>query len=222
MGRKHYWSQAIQAHVQSQKSLYIFVVVLFLTGVVFGAVIVNMLTATQRTGLSSYLGHFFKELGRGSIADSEIALQHSIGEHLKTIGLMWLLGLSVIGIPILCLFLFFKGMVIGFTVGFLVQQFSWTGLWFAFVSIVPTNLFVIPAMMIVSVAGVYFSVDLVKNHIIAHRGSLYPKFVSYCGVVVMMACLMMLSSLVEAYLSPMIMRGSLPEIAFMLPHFPSV
>lgn len=219
MRRKSYWSQAIQAHVQSQKPLYIFVVVLFLTGVVFGAIIVNMLDSEQRTGLASYLGYFFKELGRGSIADAEIALQHSIGEHLKTVGLMWLLGLSVIGIPILCLFLFFKGMVIGFTVGFLVQQFSWSGLWFALVSIVPTNLFVIPAMMIVSVAGVYFSIDLVKNRLIAHRGAVYPKFVSYCGVVVIMAGLMIVSSIVEAYISPIIMRGALPQIISMLPFF---
>lgn len=217
--RRNYWSQAIQAHVRSQKSLYIFVVVLFMTGVVFGAIIVNSLESSQSLGLSNYLSYFFKELGSGTIADPGIAFQHSLGEHAKTLGLMWLLGISVIGIPILCLFLFFKGLVIGFTVGFLVQQFSWSGLWFAFTSVVPQNLLVIPAMIIVVVSGVHFSVELVKNRLISHRGVIYPKFVSYCMTVVMMAGLLLVSSLIEAYISPLLMKGSLPQIVSYFPVF---
>jgi stage II sporulation protein M len=210
MKRKRDWSQAIQVHMRNQKSLYIFVTVLFLMGVIFGAVIVNTLDLQQQEGLLTYLSHFFEGLHQDGIADPEVAFQHSLGDHLKTLGLLWILGLSVIGIPILLIFIFLKGLVVGFTVGFLVSQLSWKGLWFAFVSVVPQNLLVIPVFIIVAVSGMNFSLLLVKNRLIHHRGTIYPQFVSFSILVTCMGGMMLLSSLFEAYLSPYLMKGAIP------------
>ncbi|MGI6474374.1 MAG: stage II sporulation protein M [Thermoactinomyces vulgaris] len=138
------FEHTLRSHFQSQKSLYIFVTTLFMMGVIFGAVLVNSLDPSQKEGLLHYLGYFFQGLKDETIAEPEVAFQHSLGDHLKTIGLMWILGLSVIGIPVLLVLLFLKGLVIGFTVGFLFSKLSWQGLWFAFVSIVPQNLLIIP------------------------------------------------------------------------------
>lgn len=212
MKRKNQWSQTIQVHVENQKSLYIFVTVLFMMGVIFGAVIVNTLDPMQKEGLLNYLSYFFRGLGQDAIADSEVAFQHALGDHLKTVGLMWILGLSVIGIPLLLVFIFLKGLVIGFTVGFLVSQLSWKGLWFAVVAVVPQNLLVIPALMIVAVSGINFSILLVKNRLIHHRGTIYPQFVSYCILVTCMSAVLFISSLIEAYLSPLLMKGAIPQI----------
>ncbi|MBA4495704.1 stage II sporulation protein M [Paenactinomyces guangxiensis] len=212
MKRKSQWSQSIQVHVQNQKSLYIFITVLFMMGVIFGAVIVNTLDPAQKEGLLNYLSYFFQGLEQNSIAESEIAFQHSMGDHLKTIGLMWILGLSVIGIPVLLVFIFLKGLVIGFTVGFLVNQLSWKGLWFAFVSVVPQNLLVIPALIIVAVSGINFSILLVRNRLIHHRGTIYPQFVSFSILVTGMAVMMLLSSLFEAFISPHLMKTAVPPV----------
>jgi stage II sporulation protein M len=212
MKRKNHLGSTIGLHVKQQKSLYLFVTVLFMMGVIFGSLIVNALDPTQKEGLLHYLGYFFQGLKQDSIADSSIALQHSVGDHLKTIGLMWILGLSVIGIPLLLIFIFIKGLVIGFTVGFLVNQLSWQGLWFAFVSVVPQNLLIIPALIIVTVAGINFSKDLVRNRLIHHRGRIYPQFVSFCILVTGMAAILLLSSVFEAYLSPVIMKELIPTI----------
>jgi stage II sporulation protein M len=215
--KRNPWGKLIGQHVESQKSLYLFVTVLFMMGVIFGAVIVNTLDPAQKEGLLGYLGHFFQGLAQNSIAEPGVALQHSIGDHLKTVGLMWILGLSVIGIPVLLLFIFLKGLVIGFTVGFLVSQLSWEGLWFAFVAVVPQNLLVIPAMIIVSVAGIHFSMLLVKNRLIHHRGAIYPEFVSFSVLVTGMALVLLVSSLFEAYISPVMMKGAVPDVESVRP-----
>jgi len=210
--RKSPLSHTIHRHVQNQKSLYLFVTVLFMMGVIFGSIIVNTLDPAQKEGLLHYLGHFFQGLKQESIAEPEVVFQHSLGDRLKTVGLMWILGLSVIGIPVLLIFIFLKGMVIGFTVGFLVNQLSWQGLWFAFVSVIPQNLFVIPALIIVTVSGIHFSTLLVKNRLIHHRGTIYPQFVSFSILVTGMALVLVFSSLFEAYLSPVMMKQAVPMI----------
>lgn len=213
MKRKNRWSQTLQVHVENLKSLYIFVTVLFMMGVVFGGIFVGALDLTQTEGLLNYLGHFFQGLQHDEIADPAITFKHALGGHMKTLGLMWILGVSVIGIPVLCIYIFIKGLVIGFTVGFLVNQLSWNGLWFALASVVPQNLLAIPALIIVAVSGIYFSLYLVKNRLIKHRGTIYPQFVSYCLLVSCMAVLLLFAAGIEAYLSPSIMKQAIPQVA---------
>ncbi|SMO40912.1 stage II sporulation protein M [Melghirimyces algeriensis] len=204
--------RTLQFHVQNQMSLYLFVGVLFIMGVIFGAFIVNTLSPVQKDNLLAYLGHFFQGLNGEGIADPKISFQHSLGGHFKTLGLMWLLGISVIGMPFIVVMIFLKGLVIGFTVGFLVSQLSWDGLWFSFLAVVPHNLLTVPALMIVAVSGITFSVLLAKNRLIQRRGTIYPQFLSYSVLVTAMACVLVVSSLLEAYLSPKLMQMVVPEL----------
>jgi stage II sporulation protein M len=202
----------LRLHVKNQMSLYLFITVLFMMGVVFGAVVVNTLSPVQKEGLLEYLGYFFRGLDQNTIAEPEIAFQHSMGDHLKNLGLMWMLGLSIIGIPLILILIFLKGLVIGFTVGFLVSQLSWRGLWFAFLSVVPQNLLVVPAMIIMAVSGIHFSLLLVRNRLISRRGTIYPEFLAYSGLVMAMAVVLVFASLFEAYLSPVLMRMAVPPV----------
>lgn len=205
-------SRVLQSHVQSQMSLYLFVVVLFMMGVIFGAVIVNTLSPVQKENLLTYLGHFFQGMDQQSIAEPRVAFQHILGGHLKTTGMMWILGVSVIGMPLIFVLIFLKGLVIGFTVGFLVNQLSWQGLWFAFLAVVPHNLFVVPAMMIVAVSGTAFSILLARNRLVQRRGTIYPQFLAYSIMVTAMVGVLVIASFVEAYLSPIFMRWVMPTI----------
>jgi len=99
----------LKLHVRNQMSLYLFITVLFMMGVVFGAVVVNTLSPAQKEGLLEYLGYFFRGLEQNTIAEPQIAFQHSMGDHLRNLGLMWMLGLSIIGIPLILILIFLKG-----------------------------------------------------------------------------------------------------------------
>lgn len=202
----------VQQHVQNLLSLYIFVTVLFVMGVLFGAIIVNTLTASQKQDLLHYMGYFFQGLNQDNIAEPRIAFQHAMGDHLKTLGLMWILGLSIVGLPLILILVFLKGLGIGFTVGFLANQLSWKGLWFAMVAVLPHNLLVVPAMIFVAVSGLQFSLLLVKNRLIQRRGTIYPQFLSYSVSVTAMAMVLVIASFFEAYVSPWLMRSAIPAL----------
>jgi stage II sporulation protein M len=186
--------------------------VLFLVGVVFGAIIVNTMDIKQKEALVQYLHYFFRGLAQDDIADSSIAFQHSVGDYFKMLALMWILGLSVIGIPVMLIYLFFKGLVTGFTVGFLINQLSWKGLWFAVAAVVPINLIVVPVLLVLSVAGIQFSVTLIKNRFISRHGSIYPQFVRYSLLASVLTIFLLLVAVMEAYISPMLMKGIIPIV----------
>ncbi|MCH5584252.1 stage II sporulation protein M [Shimazuella sp. AN120528] len=210
MKRKKHFVHMLAEHILAQKSIYLFVGVLFLVGVVFGAVIVNTLDANKKGELLQYLHYFFRGLAQDDIADPSVAFQHSIGDYLKMLALMWILGLSVIGIPIMLVYLFFKGLVTGFTIGFLINQLSWKGFWFAIAAVVPINIIVIPVLLVLSVAGIQFSITLVKNRFIHNRGPIYPQFVRYSLLATALTICLVLVAATEAYISPSLMKNVIP------------
>ncbi|MBO8170607.1 MAG: stage II sporulation protein M [Bacillaceae bacterium] len=203
---KKRFALTLKSYMHEHISLYIFAIVLLAMGVIFGAVVVNSLTLNQKQDLLQYVSGFFLEMREGDGFHSTAAFQQSLGHYLKYIGFMWILGLSIIGLPLILILLFLKGLVVGFTVGFLVHQLQWKGLLYAFVSVVPQNLLVIPAMIVVGVAGISFSMKLIQSRFLQKGERIFPYFVSYSSLVLFMSGIFVIASLFEAFVSPVLLK----------------
>ncbi|MNO20782.1 Stage II sporulation protein M [compost metagenome] len=205
--------QPFRHSIKDQTPVYVFVAVLFLMGVVFGALMVNALTLEQQQDISRYLGNFFISVNEGSGEFVTQSYWTVAGLHLKWLGLIWLLGLSVIGLPGILVLDFLKGVLIGFTVGCLVGQFTWKGLLFALVSIAPHNLIVIPALLISSVAAVGFSLGIIRNRVLLNttKNTARP-FLSYTGLTIAMAAVLLAVSSFETWVTPVMMSWVTPSI----------
>ncbi|MGG2990592.1 stage II sporulation protein M [Paenibacillus macerans] len=206
--------QPIRHALKDQTPLYVFVAVLFLMGVVFGALMVNALTLEQQQDLSRYFGDFFLSINEGGTEFQLMSYWEVAVLHLKWLGLIWLLGLSVIGLPGILILDFLKGVLIGFTVGCLVGQYTWKGLLFALVSIAPHNLIVIPALLIASVAAVSFSLNIIRSRVLLSRsGNASRPFLSYTGLTLAMAAVLLAVSSFETWVTPAMMAWVTPMIS---------
>ncbi|MCD1260723.1 stage II sporulation protein M [Paenibacillus athensensis] len=206
-------SLSLKQDMKEHLSLYIFVSVLFVIGVVFGAVMVNALSLDQKQEMSRHLGSFFQQMNEGVAFDSQQSFTQSFGMHMKWLLLIWLFGLSIIGLPLILVLDFLKGVLIGFSVGYLVGQMSWPGLLFALASIAPQNLIIIPALLVCSVAAMAFSLYMIKNRFLQRRGSMYTSFMRYTSVTLVMAVFLLGAALYEGYLSPELIRWVTPTLA---------
>lgn len=199
--------------LKDQTPLYVFVSVLFLMGVVFGALMVNALTLEQQQDISRFLGDFFLSINEGGSEFQPLTFWQVAGVHLRWLGLIWLLGLSVIGLPGILILDFLKGVLIGFTVGYLVGQYTWKGLLFALVSVAPHNLIVIPALLIASVAAVSFSLNIIRSRVLlSHPGQATRPFLSYTGLTLAMAAVLLAISFFETWVTPVMMGWVTPLI----------
>ncbi|TRY28058.1 stage II sporulation protein M [Brevibacillus sp. LEMMJ03] len=198
--------QTIQAYAKDHQSLYWFTIVLFAMGIIFGAVIVNSLPLSQRQELFGFLQYFFNNLGSQGIPEPTAHFQQAFGHYAKTVGILWVLGLSIIGLPMILLLLFLKGVVVGFTVGFLVNQLQWHGVTLAMAGVLPQNLLVVPALFIVGVSGISFSLRLIKTRLLSKRDVILPHFVGYTVLVVAMLAVLTVAALFETFVSPRLMQ----------------
>lgn len=206
--RKRMNQNVVANYIRENSSMYLFVIVLFLMGVIFGAVIVNSLSFTQKEDLFYYLNQFFGQMENGKLAESSDLFRQSFFHNIKFIGLMWLLGISIIGLPIILILLFTKGMVVGFTVGFLVNQMGWNGFLLAFVSILPQNFIIIPVFIVTASVAVMFSLKMIQRQFLKkYSQPIFPLFKSYAATFLLAILCLSAAAAVEAYLSPMFMKS---------------
>ncbi|MDH6369736.1 stage II sporulation protein M [Paenibacillus sp. PastF-3] len=199
--------------MKEQTPLYIFVGVLFLVGVVFGALIVSALTMDQQQELGDYLGNFFVTVDQQGLSAAPDSYWSIAALNLKWIGLIWILGLSVIGLPGILILDFLKGVLIGFTVGCLVSQYSWHGMLFALVSVAPHNLVLIPVLLLSSAAAIAFSLQMIRSRVLGQRRTPITRpFTMYTILSLVMALLILGISSFETYVTPIMMRWVTPSL----------
>lgn len=207
------WNYPMRQYMKDHLPLYLFVSVLFVMGVVFGALMVNALSPGQKEEMARHINSFIQVVNQGNEIGGPSTFRDSLMLHLKWIALIWVLGLSIIGLPFIFLLDFLKGVLVGFSVGYLVGQLSWKGLLFAFVSIAPQNLIIIPALVMCSVSACAFSLYMIKNRFLQKRGGpLYPMFVRYTSLALGMSALLVGAALFEAYLSPVMIKWVAPML----------
>ncbi|HLR80039.1 MAG TPA: stage II sporulation protein M [Bacillota bacterium] len=189
-------------YVKEHGTVYLFMIILFLTGIVFGAMIVNSMNFIQKQDLFFYLERFFGEINdQYEIAKADI-LKNSFLYHAKYLFIIFILGLSVIGLPIVWILLFLKGLVVGFSVGFLVNQLGMKGLLLASLSIAPQNMIIIPIYIIAGSLSMIFSLTLL-NKIFSHKMS-QPIFQPLARYIVLFSFLLTISfvaSCLEAFVA---------------------
>ncbi|GAA0364006.1 stage II sporulation protein M [Bacillus horti] len=198
--------QVMNQHVQDHSSLYLFVVILFVMGVIFGTLTVQSLGYNQQADLFYYFEQFMNQLRSDHFFDSQHALGQNFFNHLKYMGFIWILGLSIIGLPIILVLLFLKGVFIGFTVGFFIHQMGLKGLLFSVVTIVPQNLILVPALLFISVLSISFSLKLIAHLVAQQRIRQRPSFIKYTSVMLALSIVLFLVALFETYFSPTVMK----------------
>lgn len=191
-------------YVQANLAVFLFIVAIFAVGIISGALAIRTLTQQQQLELINYVDSVLQGSGDWQINSVGLARQ-AIWSNIKLITLIWFLGLTVVGIPVVMLVIFLRGALLGFTVGFLIQEKAFAGVMLTLLSILPQNLFFIPALLLAAVGSVTFSLNLVRGRFT--RGLALSQY--FVGYTVMFALLMMavsLGGLVEAFISPTFIR----------------
>ena len=196
----------MRRYVRDHLSLYVFVSVLFLMGVVFGAMLVNSLSIEQKLELSRFLGSYMHAMEQGFDGP-----QLSLAVHVKWIALIGLFGLTVIGIPFVLVLDFLKGVLIGFTVGYMVGEMAWKGLMFALVAIAPQNVMIIPLVIVASVSALSLSIMMVRHRFNRQTMKLPQQFAAYTLKILALITIAFGVSMYEVYVSPVLIRWIVPH-----------
>lgn len=193
-------------------NLYVFMGVLIVVGAVFGVMLVNALTLEQQQELADHMGVYLAAAKDPAQLNRGTAFWDSFLFYGKWLGLIWLLGLSVIGLPFVLVLDFLKGVLIGFAAALLVQQMAWKGMLLFAASTIPLNVLVVPAIVIGSVSASRFAHFVVKERLFRRKGRLLPPFLAHTAVTGFSLLVLACAALLEAYGSPLLLERIVPLI----------
>lgn len=200
-------------HVKNNLNVYFLLLLAFIAGVSAGAFTVNGLSTMQRDELGNYLQGFIQLLDNQKVDSSEL-LRIAMVENVKIILLIWVLGVTIIGIPFIFIIIGIRGFITGFYSGFIIQTIGVKGVLFTAFSLLPKEIIIIPCIIALGVNGVNFSLNIIKSKSIKHlsRESLKKEFLAYSFVTVFYSSFILVGVLVEAYIIPVLIKIVAPLI----------
>ena len=127
---------------------------------------------------------------------------------MRLITVLWVLGVTIIGIPFIYFLIGVRGFITGFTSGAIICILGFKGVIFALLTVLPKEIIMVPCIIALGVNGINFSMNIIKSKSIKHisRESLKTSFLAYCLVTLVFLVFMFSGILVEAYITPVFMR----------------
>ena len=113
--KKNRISNVILEFIQTNSKTCLILLIIFFIGVLLGVIFVNNCKETQENQIKSYIQNFVDGIRENYKISSTKLLWNAIMKNFITALVLWFLGLTLIGVPLIYLFIGYKGYCIGFT-----------------------------------------------------------------------------------------------------------
>ncbi|NLV20582.1 MAG: stage II sporulation protein M [Syntrophomonadaceae bacterium] len=191
---------AIFKHIKANRWQYLLISIIFIAGLISGSYRVHDLEASVRSHLLYLIDNYLRGSSQGDLAGGRL-LFYAFLNQAKTIVLVWFLGLTVIGMPLILGICFLKGFSLGFTIGFLVQERAGEGILISILAILPQNLLYIPLLIVWSVTAIKFTIFITGGRH-SNTLSLGRALAAFTGQMLILLLVVLAGALIEAYFSP--------------------
>lgn len=116
----------LKLSIKRNKKLLVFLSALGIIGIVSGSIFNIMLNESDKSLVSSYIINFFNNIANNTL-DNISALKNGLISEISYVLIMWLLGISIIGIPIILFMYFSKFFILGFSISSIISNYGFKG-----------------------------------------------------------------------------------------------
>lgn len=192
-------TQAICTHILQNIKAYTVVSIIMLIGIILGVILVNNMSVEQTENIQTYLQTFMNSLKEGKIVNSSELLKNSLTSNLILVLIIWFVGSTVVGIPIVLGIVAFKGFSLGYTISIATKTWGiGKGILFFITSMLMQNLISIPCIIALAVSGIKLYKSIIKDK---RRENVKFEIIRHTIFSLIMLIILVFSSVIETYLS---------------------
>ncbi|MBQ7140574.1 MAG: stage II sporulation protein M [Bacilli bacterium] len=191
----------INVEFKKHKKLLIFVTILLTIGLITGSLFITILNDSDKKLVLETITNYFNQIKLNKV-DFLYCLRTSLISNLIYILFIWLLGISIIGIPLILFLIFIKSFILGFSIGSIICKYGFSGILLSLSYTFPHHIINI---IIVSFIGLYaLKVSLSLFQLIFSKKQINFKIIirKYFGVLIITIILAIMSSLIETFITP--------------------
>ena len=189
----------------NKKINFMVIIILFL-GVISGAIFTNIIDLNDQKLVLEKISSFIANINNETINNIQ-AFKNSIITNISYSFIIWILGMTIIGIIINIFILYLKGFIFGFSLSAFILTYNYKGIILSILYTLFGQLLNIVAIIILTIYSIMFTYNLLKQIIKAKQNLNLPKyFKNYSLIFIIILLINIISSISEAFLFPTLIK----------------
>lgn len=190
----------------SNKKTIVFLVGLFLIGLIAGSIFITIISKSDQALVKEYIKEFVNKADKNKLNYLEALKNASLSNGLFIV-IVWLLGFSIIGIPIVIFMYFSKAFILGFSLSSFILQYKFKGLLLALIYFFPHHVVNILAYTLIMIYSLKISFILINSIIKKKTISFKAIMNRYLIVFAVSIGMVIVASLYECFVVPFLIRN---------------
>lgn len=151
-------------HIKANYKEYILSLVLLFIGLVIGVILVNNTSDEMKLNIQNYLEEYIADIKSADSIDRGTIFSETIKNTYSFIFIIFISGLLVVGFPVACGALIYKGFCLGYTIATTIKILgTWNGFIFSFTSLFFQNLIYLPCILALTVSSIKICKSIIKD-----------------------------------------------------------
>ena len=197
-------NSTIKTHIENNLREYAIASTIFIIGILFGVIFINNLNDTQNNEIGNYISTSIENLKESQDINQLLFIKETIKENLTFVTLLWLMGSTVIGLLLVYIIVAFKGFCLSYTISAIFHVLN-NGKTIAMLvsTMLLKNIIVIPCTIALAVSGMKVYKSIMQDR---RKENIKLEILRHTGFSIFILIILILSSLIEVYLSQLILK----------------
>lgn len=183
----------------------LFIITILILGIISGSIFLMLSNETDKANVIAQIKTFFNNISNNSI-DNGLALKNSLIINYLFVGIIWILGLSMIGIIANIFITYIKGFLVGFSISSIFLTYGYKGALASLVYTFPSQILNIIVISVLSIYSIMFAKNLLQIITSKHNTNNRIMLKKYSVILMFCIILSFISSLLEVYLFPNLLK----------------
>lgn len=186
------------------KKTFLFLAIISIIGIVTGSLFMTVLSSTDKEIVTNSLSDYITNIGTIKI-DFNSFISNLILNILYA-AIIWILGISIIGLPIVVIIIFFKSFIVSFSISSFIINYKFKGLIYSFIYMFPHMMINLLIYIYLGVFSIKLSSSIIKAIIDKKNVNFKNNMVTYFKLFIFCFIIVFLTTLYETFLMPIILN----------------
>lgn len=201
---KKIWDKTFKK-IHTNKRMLVFLFTLLFMAVLFGSFFATKLSTNDLEEIKSSLDTFFSMTKQNKL-NPLTAFFQSFGANMMFTIVIWILGISVIGAPLMIVLFFMKAFTLGFTIASMIKIYHLKGLLYSLIYIFPHQVINLLVFIFFIMFSMSLSITLFQALLKKKTVDFSKVMNRYVFILAITIGILIITSLLEIYLMPFLFR----------------
>lgn len=192
---------AAKNSIIKQKKLYRIIITLMIFGIISGILFIFFISKESKTKALVSIKNFFDLMNTSTGINYGKSLLNTLVNNIGYVLLIWLLGISIIGLPITIVLAFMRSFIVGFSISSIISCYKAKGILGAFLYVFPHQIIILFIYLLLSFYSISFSIKLFKSLFLKQTINFRVVMQKYIKILLISLIGIIIVSLYEVFIS---------------------